>query len=245
MNQLSPEARRLFRLARSADEPSPAALHRIERSLAARIAKGVGVAAAGALWAPDATGTLLTTTKIVSIAVVAGALSAVGVYRLQQPRIPATPAAAAVSAMQQVARTSKPANQVTEPTPVDASPSTSEITPPAPVVSVSRSVARQPSATPSAPAAREAGADQLSDETRELRRAQQALRSGDEQLALQLLDQQDRTYGSGVLQEERSAARVLALCRNGQATRAQSEAGQFERRWPKSALLARVRSACF
>ena len=59
MNQLSPEARRLFQLARAADAPNPATLKRIEHRLASRLAGGVGVAAASTLWAQSASGILL------------------------------------------------------------------------------------------------------------------------------------------------------------------------------------------
>jgi len=87
--------------------------------------------------------------------------------------------------------------------------------------------------------------DLLREETRELRTAQQALRAGDAERALSLLNEQDRTFQPGQLQEERSAARVLALCQSGQVDRARSEAVRFEQRWPKSALVARIRSSCF
>jgi outer membrane protein assembly factor BamD (BamD/ComL family) len=87
--------------------------------------------------------------------------------------------------------------------------------------------------------------DLLREETRELRSAQQALRTGNAGLALKLLAEQDRTFNNGLLQEERAAARVLALCQTGQTDIAKVEAARFEKRWPKSALVARVRSSCF
>jgi len=87
--------------------------------------------------------------------------------------------------------------------------------------------------------------DQLRAETSALRAAQQALRAGDAERALSLLNQQDATYQQGLLQQERSAARVLALCQSGKVDGARAEAARFEQRWPKSPLVARIRSACF
>ena len=110
MTQLSPEARRLLQLARAQDEPSPAALNRIERSLATRIARGVGATAVGALWAQSASGVLLGTSKVVSIAVLTGAVSAVGYWALPS-HAPAPKAASTVSPKTREA-TSTPPNMV-------------------------------------------------------------------------------------------------------------------------------------
>jgi hypothetical protein len=86
--------------------------------------------------------------------------------------------------------------------------------------------------------------DPLLAETEALRAAQRALRGGDTDEALELLNAQDRTYRSGALKEERAAARVLALCQGGDVRSARLEAERFVRRWPRSALRGRVLSAC-
>jgi len=93
-------------------------------------------------------------------------------------------------------------------------------------------------------ASAEPAVDPLHAETQALRTAQRLLRDGSTQQALAQLAQQDVTYRAGALQEERAAARVLALCQGGQAAQAHSEAERFAQRWPRSALLARVLSAC-
>jgi hypothetical protein len=84
----------------------------------------------------------------------------------------------------------------------------------------------------------------LQAETADLHQAQAALWSGNAALALGLLNAQDGKYRSGLLQQERSAARVLALCQSGNVTDARAESAQFEKRWPNSPLAIRVRSAC-
>jgi hypothetical protein len=245
MNQLSPEARRLFQLARGVDEPSPDSLKRIERSLASRLARGVGIAATSALWAQSASGVLLGTTKVVSIAVVAGAVSAVGVWALKSPEtarhasVPAV-SVAGVAGKAAPGGMAQPATSVNEAPLASADAVPSQLSP-----TVNRSVPRPSVAAAGSGAVATEAPDQLRDETRELRQAQQALRSGNVELALKLLNQQDKTFNRGVLQEERSAARILALCQSGQSDRARTEAARFEQRWPKSALLARVRSSCF
>jgi hypothetical protein len=100
---------------------------------------------------------------------------------------------------------------------------------------------RAPVAPVAAPAAT---ADSLAAEARALEDVQQALRNGDVERALALLDEQDARYRTGTLEEERAAARVLALCQGGLSGRARDAAARFERRWPRSTLMARVRSAC-
>jgi len=86
--------------------------------------------------------------------------------------------------------------------------------------------------------------DPLRAETAALRAAQGALRSGDARRALALLDEQDERFRAGSLQEERAAARVLALCQAYGPEGVRGAAERFEQRFPQSALLARVRSAC-
>lgn len=86
--------------------------------------------------------------------------------------------------------------------------------------------------------------DPLLAETEALRQAQRALRSGDAARALELLSSQDRTFATGSLQQERAAARVLALCQSGRPEQARALAARFIERWPRSALRARVTAAC-
>jgi hypothetical protein len=115
--------------------------------------------------------------------------------------------------------------------------------PAAPVEPTAVEVAAPPTPLGERPAASRAK-DPLLAETEALRAAQRALRSGDGTRALELLHEQERTYATGSLHEERAAARILALCQAGLADAARASTERFVRRWPRSALRARVISAC-
>jgi hypothetical protein len=84
----------------------------------------------------------------------------------------------------------------------------------------------------------------LEAETRLLRDADVALRSGDAQRALALLDEHAARFPDGVLQEERAAERVLALCGLGRTSEARADVDRFLRERPRSPLADRVRSSC-
>jgi len=71
------------------------------------------------------------------------------------------------------------------------------------------------------------------------------LRDGSPSEALAVLDEQDVRFRHGRLQEERAAARVLALCQAGRTAEAKSLAAHFEQAWPRSNLRARVHAACW
>ena len=81
-------------------------------------------------------------------------------------------------------------------------------------------------------------------ETRLLRDGLAALHSGDPARALALFDEHARRYASGVLAEERSAERVVALHDLGRVIEANQAAAAFLRDHPSSPLRARVRAAC-
>jgi len=74
--------------------------------------------------------------------------------------------------------------------------------------------------------------------------AQAALRDADGQRAIDLLDQHAKSCPSATFWEERSAARVLALCLLHRKAQALGEAEQLVSRAPRSPLLARLRSSC-
>jgi hypothetical protein len=254
MNQLSPEARRLLKLARREDAPDSSVQRRVERSLGRRVALGAAVGAGGTLFTKTAAGArlLALAAKIVG----AGSIAAV------------------VGAGWLVTR-SAPSEQASEvrtgpDRPLEKRPALSlpapEVAPqatPAPVVPSARSAGdREPARSAPAPkkvlepvTAGEApvaefaplpsqAPDRLLAETTDLRRAQQALRAGDPALALRLVREQDQQHAGGVLQQERAAVSIFALCESGQAARARSEAAKFEERWPSSALVGRVRASC-
>ena len=75
-----------------------------------------------------------------------------------------------------------------------------------------------------------------------LRRAQELLHQGEPAWALARLNELDRAQVGSVLLEERAATRASAACLLGHDPKAQ--AGEFERRFPRSAHLEQVRASC-
>lgn len=249
MKQLSPSARRLFELARGQDEPDMLARHRVARALTAKIAAGAGLTAAGVSASAAAGGLGAVVAKSALIAGLAGGLVAsgwfaAGAFRPAPTSPPSSPRPAIASRPATAAPTPLPTQEPVVATPAMAPGGALLVAKPslATKIPASRRPARRVEATiPAAPAATEDG---LRNETEALRLAQQALRDRLPQRALQLLDEQEARFHGGVLAQERAAARVLALCQANQVDDARAEAVRFERLWPRSALLARVRSAC-
>jgi hypothetical protein len=240
MKQPSPSARRLFELARGQDEPDELARTRVGRALSVKIAAGASLTAAGATAAP-ALAWVSIVTKSALVLGVSGAMVAGGYLTLRSLR-PVPPAA-----------TPSPAPLVGKPAPA-AHPEE-----PPPLAPSGAAAAKEPSKAPVARRlARHASSsevtahravpeveDGLRAETEALRLAQQALREKEPTRALRLLDEQDLQFRDGQLPQERTAARILALCQAGQVDAARAQARRFEDRWPRSALLGRVRAACW
>jgi hypothetical protein len=242
MKQLSPTARRLFELARGQDQPDDVARNRVARALSARIATGAGLTALGVAVAKSAAGMGMIAAKSTLVVGVTGALVAASWLGWRTVR----PADAPVASPHPAALVAKPVLAVHQ----EERPS-SELLPSvasseSATLPVQRKPAR-PSAHPGSSTRPSAGApdDGLRAETEALRLAQQALRDKMPEQALRLLDEQDLRFPDGLLRQERSAARILALCQLGRVEEARAQALRFERLWPRSALLGRVRSACW
>lgn len=77
-----------------------------------------------------------------------------------------------------------------------------------------------------------------------LRPAQQALKSGNHRRALQLLDDHARSFPGSALAEERTLARIEALCGLGRGVEARKAAASFGRRFPGSPYRAKAERAC-
>ena len=90
-------------------------------------------------------------------------------------------------------------------------------------------------------ALRQQGRDKLSEEVALLSRAEVALHGGNPALALQALNEHERRFSSGMLVEERIAARVQALCALGRNAEANA---QLSRLSPKSLHGAAPGQAC-
>jgi hypothetical protein len=77
-----------------------------------------------------------------------------------------------------------------------------------------------------------------------LRRAQEALRAGDSDRSLAMIDELVAQHPTGALREERTAARVLALCAAGRTKEARALGQQFVARSPQSVQVARMKASC-
>jgi hypothetical protein len=246
MKQLSPVARRLFELSRGQDEPDAPARGRVARALSARIAAiGTATALASSGSAVAAGSFTSVAAKIVLVASVAGTVTTAGWMAARSWRQPALPD----RARNQATMTTRPAAKPSlEEEPSLAPGSAPALSDPSGDPSTHRRPARRPvrgepkSSTPADPSG---VVDGLRAETDALRSAQQALREQKPRQALGLLDEQDRLFRHGVLQQERAAARVLALCQAGLVAQAHAQADRFEQLWPSSALVGRVRFACW
>jgi len=87
-------------------------------------------------------------------------------------------------------------------------------------------------------------AESLAEETRLLQAAQRELARKNASAALALLDEHAARFPRGVLAQERSAARVLALCDLGRSGDARRAAEAFVRSSPQSPLIPRLRASC-
>lgn len=86
--------------------------------------------------------------------------------------------------------------------------------------------------------------EQLLAETRLLQAAQKAMRDGKHRRALGFLHRHKQQFPSGLLQPERDAAYVFALCEAGDAREAHEAAQKFAASHPTSPLLAKVKATC-
>lgn len=84
----------------------------------------------------------------------------------------------------------------------------------------------------------------IAQETALLAEVQRALKGGRAMMALEALDRYAEQSPHGLLQEEATVSRVLALCALGRVQDARRWADEFLRRYPASPLLPRVRNAC-
>jgi hypothetical protein len=242
MKKLSPSARRLFELARGQDEPDELARNRVARALSVKIAAGVSLTAAGASAATSAVALGSIVAKSTLVLAVTGALVASGWLTLRTLR-PARPPAASPAPAAAVV---KPAAAVhTEEPPSFALPPSDASKEPGKAPVYHRSARHSLPSEASTRLPEEGSVDRLRAETEALRLAQQALRDKLPEQALRLLDEQDLRFRDGLLYQERAGARILALCQAGRVEEARTQADRFARRWPRSALLGRVRTACW
>jgi len=237
MSPLSFEARRLFELARGQDEPDVQARNRVASALAMKIAAGATLTAAGAS-AATLSAVLVKSALVLGVT---GALAAGGwlTWKTLQPHQETVASPREEAPIAKVAPVIHEEATAWEPPAADAPSKPGKI----PVYRKTTRASAQSDPLPRAPVV--AIEDGLRAETEALRSAQEALREKQPEQALRLLDEQDRRFRLGLLPQERSAARVLALCQAGRVDEARAQAGRFEGQWPRSPLLVRVRSACW
>jgi len=254
MSHLSRDARALIDAARPHERATDGERRRVRARVLSRVGAGaavlgtvaasstVGTAAGATAGAPAAVavGGSLLAKLAVGVAVVA-AIGGGGALALHpQAPVPAVAHAAAprieraVAELEAATPSAGAASGAPEPEPpaVEALPAVSA---PAPATAVARP---RPIAEPSV--ARRG----LDGELDLLQGAQDELRSGRADRALELLDQHEKQFAGGALREERQAARVLALCKAGRVAEARVAAAAFLVESPRSPQAARVRAAC-
>lgn len=89
-----------------------------------------------------------------------------------------------------------------------------------------------------------ASAASLLEEARLVREAKSATKEGDTTSALRLLDEHATRFPLGVLEPEREAERIFALCKAGRLDVARREAARFVATARPTLLVARVRASC-
>jgi len=245
MSDLGPEARAILSAGRDGDDPSPEDRARLKRKLLAGLAAGAATTAGAAeaagaaksIAAAKATTALAWSSTvwkaiagIVVIGAVSGGIVVAGAEKGKPPRL-------AMPVITQSIADRKPPLAAA---PADAAPEETKREEPKAEPQAKRIAGN------TAPSAKtkEEDADTLLEETRQLREARRALKDGDADRALALLDDKTAANQGEKLGEERAAARVLALCKLGRVEEANAEAAKFLEKNPRSPLAARVRKAC-
>jgi hypothetical protein len=251
MNDLGPEARSMLEAARGAEAPTRADRQRIKHAVLLRVAtlgaaSAASVAAGGAAAMSVAT---KVTVAVLTVTVLGGGSAAVWTWKAHTPP-PAAPTRAALS--HSVRRTpaaipARPAVAVEAPVVLEE-PRPQPLPPEVRRREVVRSEVRRPAAA-SAPVAESTPApgpalDSLDPQLTALRQAQEDLRAGLPAQALRRLDEYDRRFGRGTLDQERRAIGAIALCQVHPGPAAQAQAERFLRAAPESPLAERVRAAC-
>lgn len=113
-----------------------------------------------------------------------------------------------------------------------------------PEPAVAQSVIDNPAKTEPPQRATKPSRDSLGEEVQILSRAEMELHNGKPALALRTLDEHQRRFSSGALVQERSAARIQALCALGRTQDARAESIKLKRSSPNSPQAAQISSPC-
>jgi len=217
MASLSPRAEELTRAARLAFEPSAADRQRVFEALVPKL--GGSLLGAGLPGASSAAQGILAKASavLVGLTVAGAALHLASRPRLESPKTSVAP------------------------------PERPPLSPPAPVNDVPERAAPEPPrvdvAEKRAPR-RVRVADNLAQEVAILSQASSDLYAGRPADALKALEEHQLRYPAGALAEERTAARIRALCALGRVDEARNELTRLSQSAPESPHLARARKAC-
>jgi hypothetical protein len=232
---MDPLAREILDSARHAHDPTQQDRIRVKAKLAARIGAGAAVgAASGKVLGSGGAWVIKVVLPLLLVAGVGGYAylhrgGTEGRTSVAEPPATVTPIAIP-----------EPAQSSESPAPAEAASASAS-----PAPDESASAAPPPPLPPPAPArSSHPAASDLEAEMAMLATAQAAIQRGDYATALAKLDEHQRTFPNGVLGEERTAARVVALCGAGRQAEARSLGAAFLARHPSSPLAPRVRSSC-
>jgi len=220
MAEMSSGAEKLVEAGRAALKPTDADRERVFAALVPRLGGDLGASSANAA---AKAGVAKATLFKLSAALVGLGLVGGGLYLGTRPEPP------------------PPAGPVV-PAPVKAAPAPEAPVAPAPENAAPVSPREEPAAKRTPASSR--SADSLAEEVAILSRASAELRAGRPAAALSALEEHQRAFPSGALAQERSAARIQALCALGRKKEAESELTRFARTSPHSPHVARARKAC-
>jgi hypothetical protein len=251
MSDLSRETKALLERGRAGMPLTPAHRARLRGAILAKATGVALVATAGSASAWTSLGA-----KIVGAAVLVATAGGVGAaieWRMSNGRAPSTESPTAIS------------NHVGPPM---ASPIPAPASAPIPALAASSVLIKTPSSIPAPASTRQgtlipvaaapassavptpdalpasAPTTTLAREVRLLRDADLAVKGGDPERALTLLDEHAAAFPRSDLEPERSAERVFALCRAGRIEEARSAASAFLGAHPTGPLAERVKDGC-
>ena len=235
MSDLSSGGKALVRAARDADRPSNADRERVLAALRARLGDAAVLATGAAHVPPTTSGVSAVRSKLVkwgwvgpTAALVAGAWWFVPHAGHGGSKAIPAPSASVVSATQVAAPTVAPRLEASE---VASVPT---LGPPADAGSRPVDLQKVPARS----------GDGLAREVALLSRAETELRAGRPAKALLALAEHQRKFPRGALAEERTAARIQALCALGRNEEANAQLRQLMHISPNSAHEERARQAC-
>ena len=245
---LSKQSRQLIDLAAEADSPPPRARHLGRQRLVGALAAGTlttsVVVAKGAALGTTAVGTASTASAVSSVTTTLVSAILIGFSAGLVVISPTTRSGerAAVSLDATEAKRSSPRTATTVAPipehPVEATKPAQEI-----IVDVATVTHRSESA-PAVSAPSKPTKASIARETELLAEVQRALTARQPGRALEALDRYTAECPTGLLYEEATASRVVALCSAGRVQDGRRWAEEFTRRYPNSPLASRVSSAC-